>query len=128
MAQCLLDPGAGHDVLLPVPCWVSYAPIAELAGGRVVELPTSAENKFKITPEQLRRAITPRSRMLIINTPSGRRERGDDRLIRSAAVSHRIPCITTLAAAAATIQGLEAWLKKPLEVFALQDYHGALEA
>lgn len=70
VAQCLLDPGAGHEVLLPVPCWVSYAPIAELAGGRVVELPAPAENGFKITPEQLRAAITPRSRLLIINTPS----------------------------------------------------------
>jgi carbamoyl-phosphate synthase large subunit len=63
---------------------------------------------------------------LIINTPSGRRERSDDRLIRSAAVSHRIPCITTLAAASATIQGMEAWLKKPLEVTPLQDYHAQL--
>jgi carbamoyl-phosphate synthase large subunit len=65
---------------------------------------------------------------LIINTPSGRRERSDDRLIRSAAVSHRIPCITTIAAASATIQGLEAWLKKPLEVTPLQDYHAQLSA
>ena len=60
---------------------------------------------------------------LIINTPSGRRERSDDRLIRSSAVSRKIPCITTMAAAAATIQGLEWWLKKPLDVQALQDYH-----
>jgi carbamoyl-phosphate synthase large subunit len=65
---------------------------------------------------------------LIVNTPSGRRERSDDRLIRSAAVSHRIPCITTIAAASATIQGLEAWLKKPLEVTPLQDYHAQLSA
>jgi carbamoyl-phosphate synthase large subunit len=63
---------------------------------------------------------------LIINTPSGRRERSDDRLIRSAAVGHRIPCITTLAAAAATIQGMEAWLKQPLEVTPLQEYHAQL--
>ncbi|HEB51723.1 MAG TPA: carbamoyl-phosphate synthase large subunit [bacterium] len=63
---------------------------------------------------------------LIINTPSGRRERSDDRLIRSAAASHRIPCITTLAAASATIQGLENWLKQPLAVTSLQDHHGAL--
>jgi carbamoyl-phosphate synthase large subunit len=63
---------------------------------------------------------------LIINTPSGRRERSDDRLIRSAAATHRIPCITTLAATAATIQGLEAWLKKPLAVTPLQDYHAQL--
>ena len=63
---------------------------------------------------------------LIINTPSGRRERSDDRLIRSSAATNRIPCITTLAAAAATIQGLESWLKKPLAVRPLQDYHATL--
>jgi carbamoyl-phosphate synthase large subunit len=63
---------------------------------------------------------------LIINTPSGRRERGDDRRIRSAAVNHRIPCITTLSAASATIQGMEAWLKKPLSVTPLQEYHAQL--
>ncbi len=64
---------------------------------------------------------------LIVNTPSGRRERSDDKQIRSAAVSHRIPCITTLAAASATIQGLESWLKKPLAVRPLQEYHGELD-
>ena len=62
---------------------------------------------------------------LIINTPSGRRERSDDRLIRSSAAANRIPCITTLAAAAATIQGLESWMKKPLAVRPLQEYHAA---
>jgi carbamoyl-phosphate synthase large subunit len=65
---------------------------------------------------------------LIINTPSGRRERSDDRLIRSAAVSHRIPCITTLSAASATIQGMEAWLRQPLTVTPLQAYHAQLPA
>ncbi|MDO8349358.1 MAG: ATP-grasp domain-containing protein, partial [Planctomycetota bacterium] len=64
---------------------------------------------------------------LIINTPSGRRERSDDRLIRSASVNHRIPCITTMAAAAASIQGLESWLKKPLAVRPLQEYHALLK-
>lgn len=63
---------------------------------------------------------------LIINTPSGRRERSDDRLIRSSAVAHRIPCITTLAATAATIQGLEWLLKKPLAVRPLQEYHSQI--
>jgi carbamoyl-phosphate synthase large subunit len=63
---------------------------------------------------------------LIVNTPSGRRERSDDRLIRSAAATNRIPCITTMAAAAATIQGLESWLRKPLEVRPLQEYHALL--
>ena len=64
---------------------------------------------------------------LIINTPSGRRERSDDRLIRSSAVSRKIPCITTLSAASATIQGLENWLKKPLAVTTLQEYHSRLD-
>lgn len=76
--QCLLDPpepGGGADsepweVLLPVPAWVSYRPIAELAGGVVTELPTRGEDDFKITPEQLADAITPRSRLLVINSPS----------------------------------------------------------
>lgn len=72
--QCLLDfPAPGKpapEVLLPVPAWVSYAPLAELAGGKVVELPSSAESDFRITPAQLRAAITPRSRVLILNSPS----------------------------------------------------------
>ena len=78
ICQCLLDAPTGRssdarradEVLLPVPSWVSYAPIADLAGGRVVELPTTAETGFKITPAQLKAAITPRSRLLILNTPS----------------------------------------------------------
>lgn len=68
VCHCLLEPG--DEVLLPVPAWVSYGPIAELAGGRVVELPTTAAGGFKITAEQLRRAITPRSRILLMNSPS----------------------------------------------------------
>jgi aspartate aminotransferase len=72
--QCLLDfpaPGeAPEEVLLPVPAWVSYAPIVELCGGKVVELPTTAATDFKISPEQLRAAITPRTRMFILNSPS----------------------------------------------------------
>jgi len=72
--------------------------------------------------------IVNREVRLIVNTPSGRRERSDDRQIRSAAVSHRIPCITTLAAVSATIQGIESWMKKPLAVKPLQEYHQLLGA
>lgn len=72
--HCLLDPPQPGDepaeALLPVPAWVSYDPIVRLAGGKVVELPTSVASDFKITPEQLRAAITPRSRVLILNSPS----------------------------------------------------------
>ncbi len=62
---------------------------------------------------------------LIINTPSGRIERSDDRVIRATAVQFKVPCITTLAAASATIQALECFKRQPLEVRALQDYHVA---
>lgn len=72
--QCLIDcPTAGapqDEVLLPVPAWVSYAPIAELAGAKVVELPTTAATDFKITPAQLKAAITPRTKVLLLNSPS----------------------------------------------------------
>jgi aspartate aminotransferase len=68
VCQCLLGPG--DDVLLPVPAWVSYCPMAQLAGARVVEMPTRAATGFKISPSDLRAAITPRTRMLILNTPS----------------------------------------------------------
>jgi aspartate aminotransferase len=70
VAHCLLDDQGSDEVLLPVPAWVSYGPISELAGGKVIELSTAAANGFKVTPEQLRAAITPRTRMLILNTPS----------------------------------------------------------
>jgi aspartate aminotransferase len=72
--HCLFDPPkpgqAPMECLLPVPAWVSYAPIAELAGAKVIELPTGPETDFKITPEQLRAAITPRTKLFIINSPS----------------------------------------------------------
>ncbi len=74
LCHCLLDAAAPGEqpweVVLPVPSWVSYAPIAELAGGRVVEVPTTLKSDFKATAEQIRHAITPRSRMLILNSPS----------------------------------------------------------
>ncbi len=73
ICQALLDAERAQgadEVLLPVPAWVSYAPMARLAGARVVELPTTAETDFKIAPAQLRAAITARSRMLLLNTPS----------------------------------------------------------
>ncbi|MCC6429147.1 MAG: pyridoxal phosphate-dependent aminotransferase [Phycisphaerales bacterium] len=72
--HCLLDqpkPGEpAQEVILPVPTWVSYAPIAELAGGKIVEVPTTVDSGFRMSPEQLRRAITPNSRLLILNSPS----------------------------------------------------------
>ncbi len=68
--QCLLDPGQGQEVLLPTPAWVSFRPMIELAGGNVVELPSSLDNDFKITPLQLEQAINGRTAAIIINSPS----------------------------------------------------------
>ena len=72
--QALFDVEANaadqQEFLLPVPAWVSFAPIAELAGAKVVELPTTTASGFKITPEQLKKAITPKSRVLLMNSPS----------------------------------------------------------
>jgi aspartate aminotransferase len=66
--QALVNPG--DEAILPTPAWVSYAPMIELAGGRVVEVPAALENDFRITPDQLADAITPRTRVLILNSPS----------------------------------------------------------
>ena len=55
-------------------------------------------------------------------------ERSDDRLIRSSAVLYKIPCITTAAAASATIQGLEWLRRRKLDVRPIQDYHEALDS
>jgi aspartate aminotransferase len=69
--QSLLDEHSDcNEALLPVPAWVSYRPMIELCGGRVTELGTTVDTDFKVSPDQLRRAITPRSRMLMLNTPS----------------------------------------------------------
>ena len=72
--HCLIDPPAlGEDpweMILPTPAWVSYRPICELAGGVVREIVAGPESDFRITPAQLQDAITPRSRLLILNSPS----------------------------------------------------------
>jgi aspartate aminotransferase len=73
-AQCLFDaPELGEDpweMILPTPAWVSYRPICELAGGVVREVNATADTDFRISPKQLQDAINPRSRVLILNSPS----------------------------------------------------------
>ncbi|NNF83216.1 MAG: pyridoxal phosphate-dependent aminotransferase [Flavobacteriaceae bacterium] len=59
----------GDEVILPCPYWVSYAEIIKLAEGIPVEIKTSVENDFKMTPEQLREAITPKTKMLWFSSP-----------------------------------------------------------
>ncbi|QAR31668.1 pyridoxal phosphate-dependent aminotransferase [Ornithobacterium rhinotracheale] len=59
----------GDEVILPSPYWVSYSDITQLAGGKVVEIPTTLETNFKITPEQLEQAITLKSKVLMYSSP-----------------------------------------------------------
>ena len=67
LAQVLLNPG--DEVILPAPYWVSYADIAKVAGGVPVEIKTSIATDFKITPEDLRQAITAKTKMMIYSSP-----------------------------------------------------------
>ena len=60
----------GDEVLIPAPYWVSYPDMALLAGGEPVIIPTTMEDKFLLKPEALEKAITPKSRWLIMNSPS----------------------------------------------------------
>ena len=60
----------GDEVIIPTPAWVSYTEMVKLAEGRVVAVPSGIENDFKITPAMLEAAITPRTRMLLLCTPS----------------------------------------------------------
>ncbi len=66
--QVLLSPG--DEVLLPAPYWLSYPEIAQLAGATVRRLPSTAAEGFRLRPEQLEAAITPASRLLVLNSPS----------------------------------------------------------
>ncbi len=66
--MAIMNPG--DELLLPAPYWVSYPEQAKLAGGTVKEIPGSVDRDFKITPEQLEKAIGPKSKVLVINSPS----------------------------------------------------------
>ncbi|TDQ28409.1 pyridoxal phosphate-dependent aminotransferase [Tenacibaculum caenipelagi] len=68
VAQVLLNPG--DEVLLPAPYWVSYSAIATLCEATYTEIPSSIENDFKITPEQLEAAISPKTKMIFFNSPN----------------------------------------------------------
>lgn len=59
----------GDEVLMPSPYWVSYAEIVKIAGGTPVELLATVDNDFKITADQLRAAITPRTKVIIYSSP-----------------------------------------------------------
>jgi aminotransferase len=65
--QAILD--WGDEVIVPQPCFVSYTASVILAGGHVVDIPTYAEDDFRVRPEDIRQAITPRTKALLIGFP-----------------------------------------------------------
>jgi aspartate aminotransferase len=68
LCQALLN--AGDEVIIPAPYWVSYPDMVLLADGEPVIIPTGVDTRFKITPEQLDGAITARTRLVVLNSPS----------------------------------------------------------
>jgi aspartate aminotransferase len=60
----------GDEVILPAPYWVSYPEMVKLAGAKPVVLRTTHQSGLKVTPEQLRKAITPKTKLFILNSPS----------------------------------------------------------
>ena len=67
IAQVMLNDG--DEVILPAPYWVSYFEIIKLSGGIPIEVPTNVETDFKITAEQLEKAITPKTKMMWFSSP-----------------------------------------------------------
>ena len=68
LMMALIEPG--DEVIIPAPYWVSYPEMVKLAGGTPVIVNTTAESTYKITAEQLRQAITPSTRLFVLNSPS----------------------------------------------------------
>ena len=68
VCMVLLDPE--DEVLLPAPYWVSYSAIATLSEAKSIIIPSSIDNNFKITPEQLEAAITPKTKLVMFNSPN----------------------------------------------------------
>ena len=68
LVQCLVNPG--DEVIIPTPFWVSYKEIVRVAEGKCVYVKTSIENDFKVTPQQLEAAITPKTKLIMFSSPS----------------------------------------------------------
>ena len=67
--QALLEPGRGDEVVILTPAWVSYKPMIELCGGKVVEVPCTFEDGFRPDPEAVAAAITPNTAAVMLNSP-----------------------------------------------------------
>src|SRR3984893_5696933 len=66
LAGCV---GPGDEVIIPSPYWVSYSDLVQMTGAGYKLVTTAAANQFKMTPAQLRAAVTPRSRLVMLNSP-----------------------------------------------------------
>jgi len=95
-SMCLINPG--DEVLIPDPGFVVYEPMVLMAGGRPVYVPLREEEGFKMKAEEVERLITPRTRVLVVNTPSnptgGVMEREDLEPIAELAVKHDLYVIS----------------------------------
>jgi aspartate aminotransferase len=97
LLMALINPG--DEVIIPAPYWVSYNDLAEFCGGRVVSPVAGREQGFKITPSQLREALSPKTKVLIFsspNNPSGAMYRQDE-LEALAAVLRDFPQVVVVA-------------------------------
>lgn len=68
LMQVLIEPG--DEVIIPAPYWLSYPEMVKLAGGTPVIVPTTAAGGYRITPAQLQGALTPRTKLFVLNSPS----------------------------------------------------------
>lgn len=68
VVMALVNPG--DEVIIPTPYWVSYKAIAEVAEGKIIYVPTKLENDFKVTAQQLRNTITPKTKLIMFSSPS----------------------------------------------------------
>ncbi|MGA9854264.1 MAG: pyridoxal phosphate-dependent aminotransferase [Gammaproteobacteria bacterium] len=68
LCQALLNPG--DEAIIPAPYWVSYPEIVQITGATPVQVYAGPEQRYKLTPSQLEQAITPRTRLIVVNSPS----------------------------------------------------------
>lgn len=96
LIQVLCEPG--DEVLIPTPYWVSYPEMVYLAGGKPVFLETKQENNFRVSAAQIRAAVTPKTKILIINSPSNPTgailEEKDLRAIAEVVVEKDLICVS----------------------------------